>query len=111
MEPPSNCIGQYEDSARKVRVERSRRVVTIEYRRLAIKEIGVGCAERLPILRGTVALHPFVNEQQIGPGDRLMVQTRDAVMACEALQRRREALDRFEQWMLTQIDPGHAHMV
>jgi len=32
-------------------------------------------------------------------------------MACEALQRRREALDRFDQRMLTQIDPGKAHMV
>src|SRR5260370_30163412 len=104
MEPPSGgiltlmvrrCIGKYEDSARKVRLQCCWRVVPLQDRRPAPKEIGIRRPERFPILRRAVALHPLVDEQQIGPGDRLVVQARDAVMARQMLQRRGEALDRF----------------
>ena len=52
-----------------------------------------------------------MDQQQIRPGDGLVVEARHAVVRGEAAQRRREAVDRGEERMLAQIDPRQADVI
>src|SRR3954453_273965 len=54
-------------------VERFAIVVAIEDGRLPREEIAVRVLERCEIV-DRIALHPFVDEEQVRPGDRLVVQ-------------------------------------
>src|SRR5207302_7063296 len=92
------------------RVERFLIVVTIEDRRLPGEEIGVRGFERCEVL-GRIAFHPFVDQQQVSPGDGVVIQARTAVVRREALQRFRETLQRLDQRQLAQVDPGQPDVI
>src|SRR4051812_6588397 len=67
--------------------------------------------ELLPALLGRGIRHPLVDQEQVRPGDRLVVEPRVAVEGGEALQRGGEARQRLERRVPPQVDPGQPHVV
>jgi len=56
--------------------------------------------------------HPLVNQREIRPGDRLVIEPRFSVMGREAAEIRGEAMQRVdEQRLRAQILPHHTHVI
>src|SRR5581483_289861 len=101
-------IRQHEHPPRPLRRDRLRPVERVDDGWLPPEELRVCPAE---LLERLLPAHPFVDQQQVRPRDRLVVESTRPMPCGEALERLRELPDRSQKRLLAEIDPGQAHVI
>ena len=88
----SKLIGKNKNAPRLFRLQRFDAVIRFEHTRFPPQQVRIPRGKGLPILR-RLRLHPFVNEQQIRPRNRLVIQIRLPLGRREMFQISRELRD------------------
>src|SRR5262245_9235470 len=104
-------IRHHEHPPREIRRERLLPVVGIEDRRLPREKIGVARRELVEGPAGAAALHTLADQEQIRPGDRLVVQAGLPFRLGEAPETPGEPVERRRRRKLAQVDPRRAHVI
>src|SRR5438552_1386371 len=104
-------VREYKCPASRCRTQGLIPVVRLEDVVPPIKKVRVCVDKVLPALFATVAHHSFMNQEDIGPGDGLVIEVRFPVGVGEALQAGGEPGQCFQHWLAAQIEPHHPDVV
>ena len=104
-------VRQHEHLPRQIRRQSLLAVVDVEHRRFPGEEIRVPSFELVPGLVAVPPGHALVDQEEVRPGDGLVVETRLPVARGKGLQSFREAGQRGQRRFRLEVEPRKAYMV
>jgi hypothetical protein len=97
--------------ARQSRVERLFAVIGLQNAVFPIQQVRVSRDELFPALSAARSSHPFMNQENVSPGNGLVIEIRFAMHGRKMFQPLGEAGEHFEHRVVAEIQPDHTDVL